>query len=102
LGKGNIVGFNVMHTNFGAVGPTLKILREVWKEGAVGVYPDHGKFVMPDWVFEEVDIESSVAYVEEWMTNYKISLVGGCCGLGPDYITALAAHRRGKEVFGKE
>ena len=88
VGK-NIVGVNVMHTNFSAVGPTLAELRKVW-QGPVGVYPDHGHFTMPKWEFKEIDDESATRYVNEWVTKYGVGLVGGCCGLGPDFIELVS------------
>lgn len=35
-------------------------------------------------------------YVEQWMTEYSVNLIGGCCGTDPQYIGQLAewmAHR---------
>ena len=78
-----------MHTNFSAVGPTLKELRKVW-QGPVGVYPDHGHFTMPKWEFQEIDDQTASRYVREWVEIYGVSLVGGCCGLGPDFIALVS------------
>jgi len=86
----SLVGVNVMHTNFSTTAGVLKFLREECKwEGALGAYPDHGVFKAPEWVFAELDNASALTYVEEWITKYNVQLVGGCCGLSPEYIKVL-------------
>jgi S-methylmethionine-dependent homocysteine/selenocysteine methylase len=40
--------------------------------------------------------EEYVKYVEQWLTEFSVNLVGGCCGTNPQYIGQLAewmAHR---------
>ena len=85
----NLMGINIMHTNFSAMGPTLKAVREFGWYGILGAYPDHGRFKMPHWEFEELDIGEAMAMVRGWVSDYKVSLIGGCCGLGPGFIAAL-------------
>mmetsp|Transcript_44085 Transcript_44085/g.84648 ORF Transcript_44085/g.84648 Transcript_44085/m.84648 type:complete len:493 (-) Transcript_44085:116-1594(-) len=91
----NMVGVNVMHTDFGTMGPALKFIREDcgW-QGPLGCYPDHGRFAAPDWIFQELCIEEAIECVESWIRDYDVKLIGGCCGLGPEYITALSAFTR--------
>jgi len=91
----NLVGVNVMHTNFSTMADTLRFVREDcgWT-GPLGAYPDHGVFEAPNWVFYEIDNGKAVEYVQEWIDNFGVQLVGGCCGLGPEYITALSAQIR--------
>jgi len=91
----HMVGVNVMHTNFNTMGPSLKFIREEcgW-QGPLGAYPDHGRFAAPEWIFQELDTEQAMDYVESWIKNYDVQLIGGCCGLGPEYITALSAFTR--------
>lgn len=104
----NVVAINIMHTNFGAITPTLDVVRQVWM-GPIGVYPDHGTFEMPNWVFKEVNPTEVRTYVREWIehgnssrsaaadgdlcrekhssrTYRGVNLIGGCCGLGPEYL----------------
>lgn len=45
-------------------------------------------------MFEELDNVASIKYIEEWITKYNVQLIGGCCGLGPDYITGVSAFVR--------
>jgi len=91
----NLVGVNVMHTNFSTMSPTLSFVRnECGWSGALGAYPDHGVFEAPDWIFAELDNKDAVDHVESWVKEYGVQLVGGCCGLGPEYITAVSAFTR--------
>jgi len=91
----SLVGVNVMHTNFNTCGPVLKFLREdcEWN-GALGCYPDHGEFKAPEWKFEELDNTAALKYVESWIADYNVQLIGGCCGLTPSFIMAVSAFTR--------
>jgi methionine synthase I (cobalamin-dependent) len=87
----NLVGVNVMHTNFSAMLPTLRLLRSFGYEGILGCYPDHGHFVSPHWSFEEVSDEAVLGYIREWVDQCGVAMIGGCCGLGPEYIRTVAS-----------
>jgi homocysteine S-methyltransferase len=79
---------SIMHTSPNDTDEAIDILRKYWK-GPVGAYPESGYFKMPDWTF--VDIippEELVARSRAWKTK-GVTAFGGCCGLGPDHITAL-------------
>lgn len=91
----NLVGVNVMHTNFSTMASLLKFVRDDcgW-EGPLGAYPDHGRFEAPDWIFQELDTSEAMELVDEWIRDYNVQMVGGCCGLGPEFISALSAHIR--------
>lgn len=80
---------NVMHTSPNDTGEALAIVRRHW-DGPIGTYPESGYFKMPDWVFVDI-IEPStlVAKSREWQ-EAGASLFGGCCGIGPEHIAALA------------
>ena len=78
-----------MHTNFSAMRPTLECVRRAGWRGVLGAYPDHGHFKMPEWQFEEVDMDAATAHAEEWVDECGVSLLGGCCGTGPDLIAAF-------------
>ena len=32
--------------------------------------------------------------MEGWVNDYGVQFIGGCCGLGPEYITAVSAFLR--------
>lgn len=84
---------NIMHTSPNDTGDAIEILRKYWN-GPIGAYPECGYFKSPDWVF--VDIIPPHALVQksrEWQ-SLGASIFGGCCGIGPDHIRALATEFR--------
>ena len=79
---------SIMHTSPNDTDEAIDILRKYWK-GPVGVYPESGYFKMPDWTFVDIIppdelVERSRAWKKKGVTAF-----GGCCGLGPEHITAL-------------
>ena len=89
----NLVGINIMHTNFSAMLPTLRLVREFGWDGPLGAYPDHGHFTMPHWVFAEIQMGDAMELVKTWIDESGVQLVGGCCGLGPEFIEGLVKLR---------
>lgn len=86
---------SIMHTSPNDTDEALPIVRKHWS-GPMGAYPECGYFKMPDWQF--VDIippEELVAKAHDWYAQ-GARLLGGCCGIGPKHIKALA------EAFAKE
>jgi S-methylmethionine-dependent homocysteine/selenocysteine methylase len=80
---------SIMHTSPNDTDEAIDILRKHWK-GSIGAYPESGYFRMPEWTF--VDIippEELVAKSRAWKKK-GVNAFGGCCGLGPDHIKALA------------
>jgi len=68
----------------------LDEIRTVW-DGPTGAYPESGYFIKPNWQF--VDIIPPEDFADQalaWIGN-GADLVGGCCGIGPAHIRALAA-----------
>ncbi len=90
---GSILGLggsavNIMHTETREVVPALRLVMERWS-GPVGVYAHSGRFVMPNWHFN--DVISPAAYLAEaegWV-GMGAQIIGGCCGIGPDHIRLL-------------
>lgn len=86
---------NIMHTSPNDTDEALPIVRKHWS-GPMGAYPECGYFKMPDWQF--VDIippQHLVAKARDWRAQ-GATLIGGCCGIGPKHIKALA------DAFAKE
>ncbi len=80
---------NIMHTSANDTGEALEILRKYWK-GPMGVYPECGYFKSPDWNFVDVIAPGDlVAKSHDWQ-KLGATIFGGCCGIGPDHIAALA------------
>jgi homocysteine S-methyltransferase len=79
---------SIMHTSPNDTDEAIDILRKHWK-GPIGAYPESGYFKMPDWTF--VDIIPPEEFVKRsgaWKKK-GVTAFGGCCGLGPEHITAL-------------
>jgi S-methylmethionine-dependent homocysteine/selenocysteine methylase len=84
----------IMHTASNDISDALAILRRSWA-GPVGAYPECGYFKAPDWQF--VDVIPPLDLVKQchqWETH-GASIFGGCCGIGPDHIHALAQEFKG-------
>ena len=79
----------VMHCAIPDTGPALDALRAVW-DGPVLAYPEVGWFEMPDWRFVEIEPAAFAEAALGWI-GQGTRIVGGCCGLGPMHIQALAA-----------
>ena len=80
---------SIMHSSPNDTGEALDIVRKHWK-GPLGAYPESGYFQMPEWTF--VDIISPSDLVEQARAWHRqgVLAVGGCCGLGPEHVAALA------------
>jgi homocysteine S-methyltransferase len=86
---------SIMHTSPNDTDEALPIARKHWT-GPLGVYPESGYFKMPDWQFVDIIApDDLVAKARQWRMQ-GATLIGGCCGIGPDHIRALA------KAFGKD
>lgn len=82
--------FCIMHTAVGEVDASLAVLKKHW-HGPFGVYPESGYFKMPLWQFVDIIPEQKfVAKCKGWWQQ-GARILGGCCGIGPSHIKALAA-----------
>ena len=71
------------------IGPALRKMREVSK-APIGAYANIGN---PEPVFgweftQELDVSSYAREAEGWI-HLGAKVVGGCCGTGPEHISAL-------------
>jgi len=93
LGSHEIAAAGIMHTPSDLVSDALRVLKSVF-DGPLLAYPDSGYFRSPHWQFEDViSPEDLRSFAEEWIAQ-GVQVVGGCCGLGPEHIAALAPLRR--------
>ncbi len=80
---------SIMHSSPNDTDEAIDILRRYWK-GPIGAYPESGYFKMPDWTFVDIIPPGElVAKSRAWKAK-GVSAFGGCCGLGPEHIKALA------------
>src|SRR5438552_2960059 len=90
LAAPDLAALMVMHTDVADVDDALEAVFRHW-DGPVGVYPHVGAFVPPSWQFDErLTPADLVVHSRRWVER-GVRIVGGCCGLGPGYIEALAA-----------
>ena len=90
LSKYSAMAMNIMHTPMPDVDAALSIVRKHW-DGAVGVYPDSGYFIMPNWQFVDLIEPQDLADAAKRWVGDGVRMVGGCCGLGPEHIAAVRA-----------
>jgi S-methylmethionine-dependent homocysteine/selenocysteine methylase len=86
---------NVFHSNVRATDAALPIVRETWS-GPIGVYPEAGRedYVdpLPDPAARnDLTPAEFLDLARKWVQE-GVQIIGGCCGIGPDYIRPL---RRG-------
>ena len=59
-------------------------------DGPTMAYAETGRFVPPNWVFEDaISPDEYAAAAHSWVREHGVLIVGGCCGTGPDHIRAL-------------
>ena len=78
----------VMHTDVYDVEAVLGLVGEIWA-GPVGAYPHRGLWRRPNWQFVDLPAEQFAQLARGWRAA-GVSMIGGCCGIGPDQIAALA------------
>lgn len=79
----------IMHTSPNDTDEALKILRQSWN-GPMGAYPECGYYKAPNWVFQDVIApDDLVSKAHDWR-KLGATIFGGCCGIGPNHIVALA------------
>ena len=84
-----VAAAGVMHSASDVIADAIAILREVY-DGPLTAYPDSGYFKMPNWQFEEVIAPAALrGFAETWIAG-GVQVIGGCCGLSPEHIAALA------------
>lgn len=82
-----IVG--VMHNELPVTDRALDVVFARWS-GPVVVYPNSGTYLKPGWDFSTVcSATEFVTAARRWYAR-GVAAVGGCCGLGPAHIAALA------------
>lgn len=79
----------VMHTTLEITPDALQAMRAHWP-GAIMVYPDLGHFEMPHWQFDDSITPTDLnTVIRDWRERFDIGVVGGCCGMGPEFIAGM-------------
>ena len=78
----------IMHTEVEYVPACLDVLKDNW-QGPVGVYAHSGKFVEPNWIFNDVISPEDYASAASSWLEQGVQILGGCCGIGLEHIQVL-------------
>ena len=79
----------VMHSLVEPTGPALAEVADIWT-GPRFAYAHSGGWSMPNWHFDDIIAPDDYAEVAATWVADGVQAVGGCCGLGPEHIHALA------------
>jgi len=90
-----VAAAGIMHTEVNTITDALPILQSVY-QGPVMAYPDSGYFKMPNWQFDAIiPPDEFRQFADKWVAS-GAQIVGGCCGLSPDHIRAIASIKRSR------
>lgn len=78
----------VMQTDIDDVDEVLGLVAESW-DGPVGAYPHHGVWQRPSWQFLDLPAPRFAELARGWRAS-GVAMIGGCCGIAPSHIAALA------------
>jgi S-methylmethionine-dependent homocysteine/selenocysteine methylase len=83
---------NVFHSNIKATDAALPLVREKWS-GPIGVYPEAGRedYIDPSPDPADKNDITPAEFLDlarKWVQD-GVQIIGGCCGIGPEYIRPL-------------
>ncbi len=94
LMAGGPVACLIMHSDIDLTAAALEVVKSRWP-GPLGAYPESGYFEMPEWQFVDIiGADKFVTHCLQWRRQ-GATILGGCCGIGPEHIAALAAALKG-------
>ncbi len=82
--------FSIMHSELDVTDAALEILQHHW-DGPIAIYPNSGDFVDLHLQFDSVCPADDFARAARRWRQAGVQVIGGCCGIGPPHIDALAA-----------
>lgn len=86
--------WGVMHSAADVTGAALAALQTAVPARPRMAYPDSGYIDMPSWQFVDVIApDRFAAFAADW-ADAGVQVIGGCCGLGPEHIAAIAGLKR--------
>lgn len=78
----------IMHTDVADTAEAFSLLKTCW-QGTLGVYAHSGRFVMPNWEFNDIISPEEYAVEAGRWIKMGAQIIGGCCGIGPAHIREL-------------
>jgi homocysteine S-methyltransferase len=79
---------SIMHTEVDDIEACLDVLDRSWS-GLVGVYAHSGKFINPNWIFNDTISPDDYASSAKQWKNRGVQVIGGCCGIGVAHIETM-------------
>ncbi len=79
---------SIMHTEVEYITACLAVLKANWV-GPIGVYAHSGRFIKPNWIFNDVISPEDYASAADSWLKQGIQILGGCCGIGLEHIKHL-------------
>lgn len=84
---------SIMHSSSNDTADAIDIVKRHWR-GPLGAYPESGYFKMPEWKFVDIISPDDLVDRSQGWQRQGATAFGGCCGLGPTHIAALARRFR--------
>ena len=78
----------IMHTEVEYIDACLNVLKANW-QGPIGVYAHSGKFVAPNWIFNDVISPEDYASAASSWLQQGVQVLGGCCGIELEHMQVL-------------
>jgi homocysteine S-methyltransferase len=79
----------MMHTEVEYIEACLDVLQANWP-GPIGVYAHSGKFVAPNWIFDDTISPEDYASAAKSWSQRGVQVIGGCCGIGVEHMALLS------------
>lgn len=80
---------SIMHSDVDVTSAALDVVKQSW-DGPLGAYPEAGYFTMPNWQFVDIIAPDDLVTRARGWVDQGVTVLGGCCGLGPEHIAALS------------
>ena len=78
----------IMHSSVDIISECLDEIKCILERPQMA-YPDSGYFKPPNWKFEGIISPKMLLNYSEGWVEQGVSVIGGCCGLGPEHTKAL-------------
>ncbi len=89
---------SMMHSEIHLGQAALNVMQENFA-GPLGIYPNAGYWQRPNWTFiEDVSPEYFWTEAQRWL-DLGAQVIGGCCGIGPEYIQVLSDGLRNRQAL---
>ena len=88
IGDYDVPVITIMHTEVEYVQACVEVMKANW-QGPLGVYAHSGKFIQPNWIFNDVISPEDYASAASSWLQQGVQILGGCCGIGLEHIHLL-------------